>query len=367
MDGNAPRRGATNGLIAALLRDYAETQSSPQRAWGYKRAAKAIRMLPAPIEDYLEADGTLRKIANVGPASTRIILEVVRTGGSATVEERVSISARRNEIAKQRGLREHFFSRAEALGVLLEQPAAAALVANFQGDLQMHSTWSDGSQSLQEIIASRSARGYAYSAITDHSYGLPIAGGLSMERVAAQHAEIDRLNAEHDGSFVLLKGIEANIAKDGRLDLQPDELSLFDLVVAAPHSALRVKEDQTARLVAAINCPGVHILGHPRGRMYGSRAGLQVHWPDVFAAAAARRVAIEVDGDPSRQDVDYTLAREALAAGCLLACDTDAHGIADMHFIDFALAHAALAGATPAQIVNCWPLEQLRAWAGSLG
>ena len=189
---------------------------------------------------------------------------------------------------------------------------------DYRGDLQMHSTWSDGSQSLEDIIEAGIARGYDYCAVTDHSYGLKIAGGVSMEELAQQHVEIDRLNRKHRGRFRLLKGIEANIRADGSVDMEPHELATLEIVVAAPHSALRVSGDQTARMVNAVKTRGVHILGHPRGRKYGSRPGVTADWEKVFKAAKRSGVAIEIDGDPSRQDLDYDLARGAVAAGCIV-------------------------------------------------
>ena len=197
--------------------------------------------------------------------------------------------------------------------------------ADIRCDLQMHSDWSDGGQTLEEIIETGIARGYTHSAVTDHSYGLPIAGGLSMARVEQQHREIDALNAEHEGKFRLLKGIEANIRADGSVDMTHAELARMEIVVAAPHSALRSSADQTARMLGAVQTPRVHILGHPRGRMYGSRPGVTADWERVFDAAARLGVAIELDGDPARQDLDYDLARRAIPSGCLFALDSDAH------------------------------------------
>jgi histidinol phosphatase-like PHP family hydrolase len=186
-----------------------------------------------------------------------------------------------------------------------------------------------------------------------------------MERFAQQHREIDALNREYAGRFRLLKGVEANIRADGSVDMAVDELKVMEIVVAAPHAALRVATDQTERMIHAVETPGVHILGHPRGRMYGSRPGVTADWPQVFAAARRANVAIEIDGDPSRQDIDYTLAKDAVSAGCLFALDTDAHGTYDFNFIDTAIAHARLAGVPAELVVNTWPLARLLKWARS--
>lgn len=353
----------TNRLIASLLRDLAAVQASTQKKWGYKRAASAVLDLDAPIEGYLQADGTLRKIPGIGPSSTRIILEVLRTGRSAIVDDAVAASPRATEVERSRGLRDHFLSRAQVMAALRDATLRGPRRQDYRGDLQMHSTWSDGSEPLRALIDGCLARRYRYCAITDHSYGLPIAHGVSMADLRRQHAEIDALNREYAGRFTMLKGIEANITADGEVDMTLDERRTLDLVVASPHSALRVERDQTARMIAAVTQPAVHILGHPRGRMFASRPGVRADWDAVFAAAAASRVAIEIDGDPSRQDVDFTLAKRAVDAGCLIALDSDAHAPDQLAYADTAIAHARLAGVPKGRVINTWPLAKLLAWA----
>jgi histidinol phosphatase-like PHP family hydrolase len=226
----------------------------------------------------------------------------------------------------------------------------------------MHSEWSDGVPTLGEIVEACLGRGYAYAAVTDHSHGLKIAGGMSMAEAADQHGVIDHLNAACRGRFRLIRGIEANISSDGRLDLSSDEAQRFELVLAAPHSKLRIPDDQTDRLVAAIQNPDVHVLAHPRGRISGSRAGIVADWDTVFFVAAREGVALEIDGDPARQDLDYTLAARALAAGCIFAVDSDAHTTSQLRYTETALAHARLAAIPPDRIVNCWPTDRLLAW-----
>ena len=354
----------TNGLVASLLRDMAAAQGSQQSRWGYKRAAAAIRNLAEPVESLLQADGSLRKIPNIGPSSSRVILEVLRTGHSETVERAIAKSGKSADVEKSRRLRENFLTGAQVVAALADKTLHGPDVDAYRGDLQMHSTWSDGSQTLAGIIEGALERGYQYCAITDHAYGLKIAGGLSMEEVAAQRKEVDRLNKKYRRRFRLLQGIEANIRADGSVDMTPDELRQLEIVVAAPHSALRIAADQTDRMVRAVEAPGVNILGHPRGRMYGSRPGVSADWPVVFAAAARAGVAIEIDGDPSRQDVDYELARLAVEAGCLFALDSDAHSTPELAYAETAIAHARLAGVPADRVVNTWPLERLLEWAG---
>ena len=200
-----------NSIVAGWLRDLAFVQKSPQSRWGYKRAASAVLYLDVPIDSWLKPDGTLEKIPHVGPASTRVILEVLHTGESAIVNQAVEASTQRADILRRRGLRSHFLSRSAALAALRSRKPQAPALKDYLADLQMHSDWSDGSQTLEDIIATGISRGYTHSAVTDHSYGLPIAGGLPMVKVAQQHCEIEALNAKYAGRFRLLKGIEANI------------------------------------------------------------------------------------------------------------------------------------------------------------
>ena len=351
-----------NAIAGNCLRDLASVQSSPQKTFGYKRAAAAIFDLDVPLTQLLNPDGTLQKIAGIGPASARIIREVLETGGSPTVEAAVAESPRRADVQRQRSLRQHFLSRAEVRRILLDSSLGGPAPQQYGGDLQMHSEWSDGSPTVEEIAEACIARGYRYAAVTDHSYGLKIAGGMSMEEAAAQRRAIDLVNVKYGDRFRLLQGIESNINDEGGLDITAAEAATFEIVLAAPHSRLRRNEDQTTRMLAAVSHPAVRILAHPRGRMSGTRAGVIARWDEVFAAAAETCVAIEIDGDPARQDLDHTIARQALDKGCLFALDSDAHSTVELSYADTALAHARLAGIPAERIVNCWPLERLLEW-----
>ncbi len=353
----------TNLEIAGVLADLAYAQPSPQKRGGYTQAASAIRDLDRPVERLVRADRTLDRIVGIGPASTRVILDVLEHGYSPLVEQVIAESDRRDEILERRQFRARFLSAARVREVLDDTTIDAVGPADCRADFQMHSTWSDGSQTLDDIVATGIARGYTHAAVTDHSGGLPIARGLSAARFAEQWAEIDALNAHADGRFRLLKGVEANIRADGTLDVDERQRAGFDIVVAAPHAALRLATPQTERMIAAVRHQGVHVLGHPRGRIYGSRPGIAANWPAVFEAAARENVAVEIDGDPFRQDLDYELAGAAAEAGCLFALDSDAHATDQWHYTENAIAHARLAGIPAERVINCWPLDRLLDWA----
>ena len=358
----SPTYADVNAVVGGYLRDLAFAQSSQQKMFGYKRAAAAILALEMPLTDLVGPDGALPRISGIGPGSTRVIQEILQTGESPTVEQAISLSDRRADIERRRQLRQHFLSRAEVRRVLSDPSFAGPTLQQYRGDLQMHSEWSDGYPTVDEIADACLQRGYRYAAVTDHSYGLKIAGGMSMAEAAQQRRAIDEVNASHRDQFRLLQGIEANIDAAGGLDLSEDEAATFDVVLAAPHSRLRRNEDQTDRMLTAIAHPAVRILAHPRGRITGSRAGVIANWDRVFASAAQRGVAIEIDGDPARQDLDHTLASRALEAQCLFALDSDAHTTAQLSYADTALAHARLAGIPVDRIVNCWSLDRLLAW-----
>ena len=352
-----------NAVVSGYLRDLAYAQPSEPRMFGYKRAAAAIFDLEQSLDDLVrQHGGALPKIAGIGPSSGRVINEVLESGGSAIVEHAVEASGRRADIERRRTLRTHFLSRAAVLRILRDPALEGPLPSQYRCDLQMHSEWSDGTPTMHDIAVACLARGYSHAAVTDHSYGLKIAGGMSMQEAAEQRRAIDAVNNAGGAAFRLLQGVEANIAADGALDLTDAEASTFDLVLAAPHSRLRKTDDQTARMLRALEHPCVRILAHPRGRITGSRAGVVADWPAVFLRAAQGGIAVEIDGDPSRQDLDHALAHQAQRAGCLFALDSDAHTTTQLVYAETAIAHARLAGIPPDRIVNCWPLDRLLAW-----
>jgi histidinol phosphatase-like PHP family hydrolase len=331
-----------------------------QRSWGYTRAAKAVLRIDRDITPLVTAN-TFKAISGIGPTTDRIARELIHDGTSALVERAVRDSGKEEDVVRLRGFRRQFLSRAAVREILSRKGKPAR--EKYRGDFQMHSIWSDGSESLESIVTACLERGRSCAGITDHSYGLSIAGGMPMARVVEQHAEIDALNGKYGDRFRMFKGIEANIRADGTIDMEPHELRQFEFIVASPHSALRKSIDQTARMVEAVSQPGVSILGHPQGRVFNMRLGVVADWRQVFEVAARRQVAVEIDGSWSRQDVPYELAAQALEQGCIFALDSDAHSHPELDFADIAIAHARLAGIPQAKIVNYWSEEKFLEWA----
>jgi len=295
-----------NMEVAGDLYDMALIHSSTHGRIAYKRAGLSILRLERPVDE-VAAEGGLREVRYIGPASERIVLEHLQHGASPTVQRAIEKSGQAAAVEQAHAHRTNFLSLAGVQHVLRSDLPGAITLADYRGDLQMHSTWSDGGATIAELADAARARGYAYIGVSDHSYGLRIARGMSMEDAVRQHREIDALNRDAGDSFRVLKAIEANIPTDGGVDMTDGELASFEIVLAAPHSRLRRLEDQTDRMITTVRHPGVHVLAHPRGRMY-SRQGVLARWDDVFAEAARTGVAIELDGDPYRQDLDFTLA-----------------------------------------------------------
>src|SRR3954468_6112034 len=346
--------------VASALYDMAAVARDEQRAFGYKRAAKAVLRIDRDITPLITSN-TFKAISGIGPTTDRIARELIVDGRSAFVERAVEESGKAEAVARLHNMRRNYLSRAAVKTIVARR--AAPSVAKYRGDFQMHSVWSDGEETLESIVGACLERGWSCAGVTDHSYGLSIAGGMTRARAAEQHAEIDALNRKYRGRFRMFKGIEANIRSDGTVDMTPDEMRQFEFIVASPHSLLRKSIDQTARMVGAVSQPGVAILGHPQGRVFNVRLGVLADWSKVFEVAARRKVAIELDGSWSRQDVPFELAAQALEQGCIFALDSDAHAHREFDFAEIAIAHAKLAGIPQARIVNYWSDKKFLEWA----
>jgi histidinol phosphatase-like PHP family hydrolase len=268
------------------------------------------------------------------------------------------------EVPARDELRRNFFTWSEAQRIMKKFPDWKTGV---RGDLQMHSEWSDGSGTVRAMAEAALQRGYNYIAITDHGKKLKIAGGINEEELAEQAEEIERLNEELAGKgFRILRSIEMNLDPQGNADMAPEALAKLDMVLGAFHSALRRKEDQTERYLAALRNPNLHILGHPRGRIYNYRLGLNADWERVFDEAARLGKAVEIDCYPDRQDLSLDLLKKARDAGAMISLGTDSHHPWQLEFIDLGLAAAVQARLPKERILNFMGLEELLEWADTV-
>jgi histidinol phosphatase-like PHP family hydrolase len=337
----------SNSAIAELLAVAAETAKMPlQKA--LRRASRKAFLWDEEAALMVAEGRSLTELAGVGTSLERIIGRWIESPPP---------------VPSQPDIRKGF----------LTSPEARATVAKhrlrMRGDLQMHTAWSDGSGSIEDMARAALSRGYEYIAITDHSKGLKIAAGITEDQLQRQTEEIGEVNAklENEGCKVrVLRSIELNLDVQGRGDMEHESVQRLDLVLGCFHSALRKKEDQTERYLAALRNPDIHILGHPRGRIYNYRLGLTADWTRVFDAAAELDKAVEIDAYPDRQDLSLDLVKLAKKSGCRISLGTDSHDPLQLRFMDYALASAIRGGVKQELILNCMGAQELTNWAATV-
>ena len=337
----------TNSGIAELLATEAETAKQPlQKA--FRRASRKAFLWPEEAAELIQQGRSLEEFAGVGPYLYKLIRPWIEDTRA---------------VPQPPEIRNDFLTIPQARSALAKKPS---WLSALKGDLQMHTQWSDGSGSVQEMAEAAAARGYEYIAITDHSKGLKIAGGIDEEQLRQQAAEIEAANdaCKAAGQRIqILRSIELNLDPRGEGDMEAASLEQLDIVLGCFHSALRRKDDQTERYLAALRNPAIQILGHPRGRIYNYRIGLQSNWPRVFDLAAELDKAVEVDAYPDRQDLNVGLLRLARKAGCRISLGTDSHGPSQLAYIELGLAAALLAGVKKDRVLNFMTGQELLDWA----
>ena len=213
--------------------------------------------------------------------------------------------------------------------------------------MHAHTTEADGADTLKEMAKATRSRGYAYLGLTDHSQTAHYAGGLKPDEVLAQQKQADKLNARSGGGFRIFKGIESDILADGSLDYPEDMLKSFDLVIASVHSRFRMsKAEQTERIVKAVANPHTTILGHVTGRLLLKRPGYEVDMERILRACAEHGVAVEINSNPWRLDLDWRWCARALKLGCLFSINPDAHSMEEIDNIQLGVLMARK-GAVP--------------------
>jgi DNA polymerase (family 10) len=234
---------------------------------------------------------------------------------------------------------------------------------DLKGILHCHSTWSDGLNSIREMADAARAMGMSYLGMCDHSRSAAYAGGMSIDQVKEQHREIDALNAEYDGDFRVLKGIEVDILADGSLDYPDEVLATFELVVASVHSRFNLgAAEQTERMIRAVSGGYVDIVGHPTGRLLLTRDPYPLDLFALIDAAAERGVAIEINAHPQRLDLDPAGLRHGLARGMMTSIDPDSHETAGLHDVSYGIDTARRGWCTAGDVLNTRPLPKLVEW-----
>lgn len=234
---------------------------------------------------------------------------------------------------------------------------------DLRGCFHNHTTYSDGRATVREMAEAALARGWRYLGIADHSRAAAYAGGLDLDEIARQHDEIDAWNEERGYELWLFKGIEADILPDGRLDYadeDEDVLARFDYVVGSVHSSFGLPlAEQTERVIRAMDNPQLTFLGHPTGRLLLSRRGYEIDIGAVIEVAAERGVAIEINSNPWRLDMDWRHWREAKERGVKTALNPDAHGVEGLDDVAYGVTVARKGWLTAEDVVNAWPLEEV--------
>lgn len=238
---------------------------------------------------------------------------------------------------------------------------------DLDGCLHNHSTYSDGANSLRAMAEAARERGFSYFGICDHSQSLQIADGLSPDEVREQRADVDRLNeklsSRNDGSFRIFHGIESDVLGDGSLDYETEVLDTFDFVVASVHTGFSMTEDEaTDRLVRAVENPYTRILGHPTGRLLLRREGYPIDHKRVIEACAEHDVALELNANPYRLDLDWRWVQAATDHGVLIAINPDAHALQEIDYVKWGVAVGRKGWLTPDQCLNAKSLEGFVRW-----
>ncbi|API90788.1 DNA polymerase/3'-5' exonuclease PolX [Virgibacillus pantothenticus] len=245
---------------------------------------------------------------------------------------------------------------------VFQSPYPLVELSDIKGDLHMHTTWSDGAQSLEEMVTQAMKKSYQYIAITDHSKFLKVANGLSETRLRKQQEEIARLNEKYSDIHIF-SGVEMDILPDGSLDFSDAFLREMDFVIASIHSSFNQTEEQIMyRLETALENPYVSIIAHPTGRLIGRRPGYQVDMHKLIEKAKETNTALEINANPNRLDLSHQWARKAQEIGVPLAINTDAHNYQMLEHMVYGVSIARKGWIKQTTVMNTWSTQELIAY-----
>jgi putative hydrolase len=330
--------------IAYLLE---RSREPTYRVRAFRTAAASVRRAGLERVSVLHGRGRLQDLPGVGDTTARVIAEVL-DGEAPSYLRNLEATAADEEAGPV-------------------EPAALALLEALRGDCHSHSDWSDGGSPIDEMARSARDLGHEYLVLTDHSPRLTVAHGLTPERLRQQLQVVARLNEEL-APFRILTGIEVDILEDGTLDQEEALLAALDVVVASVHSKLRMDADaMTRRMVRAVSSPHVDILGHCTGRIVVGRGRPESSFDPaaVFEACARAGTAVEINSRPERLDPPKRLLSHAVAAGCEVAIDTDAHAPGQLEWQINGCIRAVACQVPVERIVNTRPAEAVLAWTAA--
>ena len=346
----SPNGFLPNSAIAELLAVAADDAKMPlQKA--LRRASRKAFLWGEEAALLVQVGRSLTELPAIGPTLSRMIRNWIEDPPT---------------IPRPPDIRAQFLTATEAKAILTKE---LDWKGGLKGDLQMHTAWSDGSGSIEDMARAALERNYQFIAITDHSKGLKIAGGINEDQLEEQRDEIETVNATmraEGAPFQVLRSIELNLSPAGESDMESRSLKRLDVVLGCFHSGLRKKEDQTERYISALHNSDIQILGHPRGRIYNFRLGLKADWVRVFGVAAELDKAVEIDGYPDRQDLNHDLLMLAKKSGCRISLGTDSHDPLQLRFMDYSLAAAVRVGFTKDRILNFMSADELKKWIASV-
>lgn len=359
-------RHATNLEIAKILYEISgilEIKGIPFKPRVYDKAGYSIENLEEEVFEVYKKGGlkAVENILGVGISIAEKIEELFKTGRLKYYEK------------LKKGNKKIFLeiasSQARVIEVHLKNKLPKLIdYGDLKGDLQVHSNWTDGENSIEEMAAAAQAAGLEYIAITDHTKSLAMTGGLDEKKLLKQMAEIDKLNLKFSryagsrqaGKIKILKGAEVNILKDGSLDIKDEVLAKLDVVGVAVHSHFNLsRAEQTRRIVKAIRNKHADILFHPTGRLIQKRAPYDVDVDEIIKTAKETGTILEINADPHRLDLKDEYIRKAIGAKVKLAIDTDAHSKNSFHYLEFGIGQARRGWATKNDIINTRPWPEM--------
>ena len=283
-----------------------------------------------------------------------------------TKGKKVIVSETEEEIYEKLGMQflppEIRLNRGEIDAALAHKIPKLIGYGDLKGDLQIQTDWTDGKNSIEEMAREAEKLGHEYIAITDHTHSLAMTGGADEKKLERQIAEIEKINAKfkkQNSKLTILKGAEVNIMKDGSLDIDDKTLAKLDVVGAAVHSLFNLsREEQTARIIKAMENPNVDIIFHPTGRVINKRKPYDVDMEKIIKAAKRTKMILEIDAHPWRLDLKDEHIRMAREAGVKMIIDTDAHSVSEMHYLEYGIAQARRGWCAREDIINTLSLKE---------